>query len=218
MAKNKPTPEEQLLNLIEGGDELGSLRQKRKRTSFLAGFNLSGLGSFFQRFLGTVITRIKVGIKEPDIKVWNKILGGVVILLMVYLAVDFTVRRFEINQITKKIAAAKKWSFKEGPAPEVRPFLHYLEMVQRRDIFMPVMLKGNGPSDAEIQKMLAALTADLKLVGISWGEVPEAIVEDKKANKTYFLKTGDTINTLKVYAIYRDKVTFDANGEKLDLM
>jgi len=222
MAKNKPTPEEQLLNLIEDGEGLGSsLGQKRKKANFFSSINLSGIASFvpfLQRLWGNVFANIKSAIKEPDLKVWNKILAGVAALLLIYLAVDFTVRRLEINQLIKKITAAKKWSFKEGSSSEVRQFLRYLEMVQRRDIFTPVVLKSSGPTDTEVKKMLAALTADLKLVGISWGDVPEAIIEDKKANKTYFLKTGEMLNTLKVDAISRDKVTFDVGGEKLFLM
>lgn len=221
MAKNKPTPEEQLLNLIEEGDGPSSLRQKRKKATFISGISLNGLSSFFPsliRFLRNSFNQLKSGIKDPNLKAGNKVLAVVAVLLLIYLSVDFVFRRLEINQIIKKISAAKKWSFKEGAPAEIRPFLYYLEMVQRRDIFTPVVLKSSGPTDSEVKKMLAALTADLKLVGIAWGEIPEAIIEDKKANKTYFLKTGDIINTLKVEVISKDKVTFDANGEKVYLM
>lgn len=221
MAKNKPTPEEQLLNLIEEGDGPSSLRQKRKKATFISSISLNGLSSFFPsliRFLRNSFNQLKNGIKEPNLKVGNKVLAVIAVLVLIYLSVDFVFRRLEINQIIKKISAAKKWSFKEGPPAEIRPFLYYLEMVQRRDIFTPVVLKGSGPTDSEVKKMLEALTADLKLVGIAWGEIPEAIIEDKKANKTYFLKTGDMLNSLKVDAISKDKVTFDANGEKVYLM
>ena len=46
------------------------------------------------------------------------------------------------------------------------------------------------------------------MVGINRGKVPEALVEDTEAKRTYFVKVGDEINGLKISAI-------DVNGVKV---
>ena len=222
MAKDKPTAEEQLLNLIEEGEGPKTLRLKRKKNSWLGFFSFSGVVSFLPSLVRTLqdqLARLKSAIREPNLKVWNKVLAVLAILAFIYLTADFIFRRLDISQISKKISKAGARNFKEVPLPEARPFLYYLEMVQRRDIFSPVVLKSNVENaDSETKKALAALILDLKLVGISWGKDPEAMIEDKKTSKTYFLKTGDTINTLKVDTILKDKVIFNSGGEKMELM
>ncbi|MBU0547215.1 MAG: hypothetical protein KJ710_04430 [Candidatus Omnitrophica bacterium] len=222
MAKNKPTPEEQLLNLIEDGEGPGSLSLKRKKKA--SAFSFISLSS-----LSMVLARLKIGIKdglaqlkggidEPNLKAWNKVLAAVAIILFVYLTADFTLRRLDIKQFTKKASAAKVRSFQEHVKAEVRPFLYYLEMVQRRNIFSPVKLMSAENPQVEAKKILSALIKELKLVGISWGKDPEVIIEDTKSNKTYFLKTGDTISKFKIDVILKDKVILEADGEKMDLM
>lgn len=221
MAKNKLTPEEQLLNLIEKGEGFTKLKAEQKKVSFLAFINLRKLWLFLpslKRTLRAKLAKLKSGIKEPNLKVLNKVLIVVSIALIGYLITDFTFRRPDINQICKKISTAKGWSFfKEVPEAEVRPFLHYLEMVQRRDIFSPVMLKIKENPEVQTKKILDTLIENLKLVGISWGREPQAMIEDKKAKKTYFLKTGDTITNLKIEAVLKDKVILNYKGEKVEL-
>ena len=221
MAKNKLTPEEQLLNLIEKGEDFTKLKGEQKKVSFLAFINLRKLWLFLpslKRTLRAKLAKLKSGGKEPNLKVLNKVLIGVSIALIGYLITDFTFRRPDINQICEKISTAKGWSFfKEVPEAEVRPFLHYLEMVQRRNIFSPVMLKIKEDPEVKTKKIVDALIENLKLVGISWSREPQAMIEDKKARKTYFLKPGDTITKLKIEAVLKDKVILSYKGEKVEL-
>ena len=221
MAKDKPTAEEQLLNLIEGGGGPQNLRSKRKKNSWLSFLSFSQLASLLSsliRFLGEQLVRLKNAIREPNLKVWNKVLTVSVALAFIYLSADFIFRRLDISQIIKKMSTVKKRDFKEVPLPETRPFLYYLEMVQRRDIFLPVRLKTLVNPDDEAKKALSALLKELKLVGISWGEDPQVIIEDAKDGKTYFLKTGDTIGSFKIDVILKDKVILDSDGQKMDLI
>ena len=59
-----------------------------------------------------------------------------------------------------------------------------------------------------VKSKLLDLTSTLSVVGINRGKVPEALVEDTEAKRTYFVKVGDEINGLKVSAI-------DVNGVKV---
>jgi hypothetical protein len=221
MAKNKPTPEEQLLNLIEDGEGPNTSSLKRKKSSAFSFISLGAIVSVFARLKLAIkdgLIQLKGGIDEPNLKAWNKVLAVAASLLFVYLTADFALRRLDIKQFTKKVSAAKSKSFQGDVSAEVRPFLYYLEMVQRRDIFSPVKLISAENPQVEAQKVLSALLKELKLVGISWGKDPEVIIEDTKDNKTYFLKTGDTISKFKISVILKDKVILESEGQKMDLM
>jgi len=221
MAKNKPTPEEQLLNLIEDGEGPNTLSLKRKKSSPFSSINLGGFLSFFPALIKNimaVLEKLKGGTEEPNLKAWNKVLAVLAIVLFFYLTGDFVLKRLDIKQFNKKVSMLKSRSFKETSLVEVKPFVYYLEMVQRRDIFAPVRMVSAENPDLEAKKMLATLLKDLKLVGISFGKDPEVIIEDTKDNKTYFLKTGEMINKFKIDAILKDKVILDAEGQKMELI
>jgi len=221
MAKNKPTPEEQLLNLIEDGEGPSTLSLKRKKSSSFSFISFGSLLSLLARLKIAIkdwLVRLKGGVDEPNLKAWNKVLAVVAVILFVYLTADFTLRRLDIKQFIKKVSAEKGRNFQADVKTDVRPFLYYLEMVQRRDIFSPVkLLSAENPQD-EAKKALSVLIKDLKLVGISWGTDPQVIIEDTKDNKTYFLKTGDTISKFKIETILKDKVILEAEGQKMELM
>lgn len=221
MAKNKHTPEEQLLNLIEKEKGFKMLRPKRKKFRLLSFINLRNLWLFFpslKGFLRNKLARLKSSIKEPNLKVINKVLVGVSIILIVYLITDFTFIRPDIKQFYKGASVTRERRLKESTVEEVRPFLYYLEMVRRRNIFLPVALKTVESSQVEAKNILATLIGELRLVGISWGEEPQAMIEEKNTKKTYFLKTGDTVNKLKIETIYKDRVILTYDGQKTELM
>ena len=221
MAKNKPTPEEQLLNLIEDGEGPSTLGLKRKKSSLFSLINLNALLSFFPFLMRSIrdgLAKLKGGADEPNLKVWNKVLAVLAVVLFFYLTADFALRRLDIKQFSKRISMVKSRSFKEKSVPEVKLFLYYLEMMQRRDIFSPVKLMSAENPDVEAKKILDTLIKDLKLVGISWGNDPQVIIEDTKDNKTYFLKTGDTISKFKIDVIFKDKVILESEGQKMELM
>jgi type II secretory pathway component PulC len=163
------------------------------------------------------LIQLKGGIDEPNLKLWNKALALAAAILFIYLSADFMLRRLDLKQFTRKVSAQKARNFEQSVTPEVRPFSYYLEMVQRRDIFSPVKLKSVEDPEDEAKKAMDALLKDLKLVGISWGNDPEVIIEDVKAGKTYFLKTGDSISSFKVDAILKDKVVLESGGQKTEL-
>jgi len=44
---------------------------------------------------------------------------------------------------------------------------------------------------------MADMTASLKLVGISMSDNPDAMIEDTKLQKTYFVKMGSMVGDLR---------------------
>lgn len=102
---------------------------------------------------------------------------------------------------------------------QVTPFSSYQEVVGRRELFKP--LRTDAPS-AKTSKPSTNLgyekLKDLSLIGIVAGEKPQAIIEDRKIQKTHFLNKGQTIDQLTVEDILEDRVIFDFEGEKLELV
>ncbi len=163
MAKDKPTPEEQLLNLIEKGEGAPPLRPRRKKVSFFAFIRDFGLSLLsLKRNLKAAFAKLKISIREPNLKVLNRVLAVISIALTVYLITDFTFRRPDINQISKKISTAKVRSFREAAEAAVRPFLYYLEMVQRRNIFSNSWISSHRKSLRFIRKYRNAKSVSMR--------------------------------------------------------
>ena len=218
----RPTPEEQLLNLIEkGGGDPGAVKFRQRRRKFFLASIFRKLGLSFKGGLASITARLKSGAKEPDLKVLNKGLIIIAVALVGYLIVDFVYKQPDINLLYERVSAKKRRILPEGPEAikgEVRPFLHYLEMVQRRDIFSPVELKKVKEEAVIKQTDLAERAKDLNLVGIAWAKNPQAMIEDKQAEKTYFLKAGEAINEFTIETILKDRVILSYEGMKIDLM
>jgi hypothetical protein len=214
MAQVKPTPEEQLLGLIEQGEDSKPRRRlRRKKTPFL---DLSKIGSFLPFFKNR--SALQSQRKLLDIRIINRFLIGMSIVLAGCFAVDFVNSIRDISQTLKKPVTVKPNVTREDVEEDVRPFLYYFEMGQRRNIFSPMMLKSAETNKAESEKMLKTLMNDLALMGIFWAEEPQVVIEHKGEKKTYFLKTGDMVNKLKIIDILKDRVILDYDGETAELM
>jgi type II secretory pathway component PulC len=59
---------------------------------------------------------------------------------------------------------------------------------------------------------------NLALVGISWSSNPDAIVEDKSQQRTYFVKRGQMVGeNVKVEAIFKDHVVVSFEDKEYEL-
>lgn len=217
MAKERSTPEEQLLKLIEEDSTAGPLRRRKKRG---LSFDLGGLKLFFaglRKKILSKISRLKTFVREPNLKTLNKAIVAFCILLTAYSISDFIIKNADVERVYRKLQALKHKEVKEDEVFVPRSFLYYLEMVQRRNIFSPIALQEPDKKEVK-EKDIVQLAVGIKVVGISWGPEPVAMIEDTAAKKTYFLKKGDTINQLKIKDILRDKVILSYKGKTLELM
>lgn len=102
-----------------------------------------------------------------------------------------------------------------------KPMEEYLRGVAKRSLFHPMASDTNkapagGPAipPGGEDKVLG----DLQLVGIAWGEYPEAMIRDKSDNRTYFLKKDQQFKGIKVQEVSKDKVTVEYGGKTKELM
>lgn len=134
---------------------------------------------------------------KKELKIFTKVNIALTVLIVVILAVflkDFLTFDYNVPEIDIDLTV-KKWD-------------------------LPVVVNVEEEIDLEIEKDSVdkgALAKDLNLLGIVEGVRDQAIVEDKEANKTFFLYKGDRFGEFEVYDIKSSKVILDYKGEKIEL-
>ncbi len=211
----KVTPEEKLLKLIENpAVEMKEAKQKRNkfRFSFKAIFRLpfKKIASTKERFKPVFI----------NLKIINQLLIIVCIILAVYLSYDLSANQPNID---KFLALALKVSEKHAPKDitsqiSLLNLSEYLSEARKRDIFHFIPIKKEEQQVPKAKETLANLAKEIKLVGIIWSSKPQAMIEDKKQNKTILANPGDSMGGIKIKQILRDKVILGFEDQELELM
>lgn len=228
MADKNISPEKRLLNIIEGEGndaETGKpLRANRARKLFSLSA-LKGKISFLKAH------RLKEPIKIPKLAFnlgsFNLLMQLCIVVLVIYLGMSVKVEfsrllkhNWDDNALQGPVISADV----KAVASLLQSDSYYLNKVKSRNLFgfadepkenkkvdFKETEKKNEPSELE------KIAKNLKLVGISWSSDPDAIIEDEKAQKTYFVKTGHKINEIVVQAIYQDKVILHYKSQEVEL-
>ena len=141
-------------------------------------------------------------------------------VLAFYFAADlfFSVESF------RKVPESKMKMQEIAQPPEVEDasFLkkaaaYYLEQVGKRNIFKMGRDPVKGVSKKVISVKLSELSKSLRLVGVSWSENPDVMIEDTRAMRTFFVKRGEMVGELRVEAIFKDRVILSYAGEEIEL-
>ena len=116
----------------------------------------------------------------------------------------------------------------------LRPVEDYLREVDARDLFSPGAPPERKKPEAKAEpvrpaeptkpppeptalEILRERAKTLKLVGIAWGRVPIAMIEDTAKRETSFLKERESINQIRIKAIFRDRVVLSYGNAEYDL-
>lgn len=227
MSHEKPlTPEKQLLKLIEEPTTKSSFNVAALKHQ---GLSLLSLRAWIAR-CSFVTHKFQKWVKNPkrlqlDIKVINRILEGIVVVLGLSLIGSLynSALRFKKEpDIRVKILqrAAQPENLQDGIILR-KPVAYYLEKISTRDIFKMGPKKTQTPPAQDAGKeqgsRILEATQHLKLVGISWSNDPDAMIEDTRAIRTFFVKRGQMIGDIRVQAIFKDKVILTYSGEEIEL-
>jgi hypothetical protein len=93
---------------------------------------------------------------------------------------------------------------------------YYLEKARERNIFK-IGMKGTDSKSKAPSVRITEATQNLKLVGISWSDDPDVMIEDTKTGRTFFLKKGQMVDDIKLVAVFKDKVILSYLGEEVEL-
>jgi type II secretory pathway component PulC len=215
---DKLTPEEKLLKLIENPnqDDKG-LKIKRRLRKFSFNFlSLKQLKLKIKR-LQTVKEKFKPYL--ANLKFVNRSIACLAILLIVFLIFDFIWGRPNMNNVYlfAKETQGMAQAIKPAPIENVVNLSDYQSLIAKRDVFRFTPLKKEVPV-VQAKDILMAEVAQLKLVGIIWSKNPQAMIEDKRENKTVLVNQGDMMGKIKIKQILRDKVVVGYENEEFELL
>ena len=217
------TPERELLKLIEEPGATGKGPSTKRGLKF---FNLFSPVALKAR-LSFLKAKFKGGLKPQSLinlefRVVNRVLEFGIFLLLFYLVSNLVTSFVNLNRKSDLALKIKK-SAASSELPEVsllKAASYYLEKARARDIFKMGLatstVEAQDSSAAPVSR-IAEASKKLKLVGISWSKDPDAIIEDTKAEKAYFLKRGQVVDDFEVKAIFKDKVILSYQGEEIEL-
>ena len=204
MASIQPSPRERLRKLIDGDQEvLQELRKKRDQKRAPQRFR-SSLSAFSESMLAHSLSL-------------EKVLVGIALLMVFYLAFD-GVSFFQLQQKSLIPGPSKALEKELAPAVGLRSLGYYLDPVTEKDLFGPVTeAKIRSARTERIVSSPAQTYEGLKLVGVSYEGIPEALIEDTVTGKTYFVKDGAWIGDKKIEKIDRDKVILRHKNKEVEL-
>lgn len=219
---NQSTPERELLKLIEAKKQPPSLTDKSYMRKGLSLFSLGAMRGRFS-FMRDSLRKILSGNFSLDIGGINRFLTVLALAMFFLLTFHFVNSIIGIEEQVEASFKADEKSppFKFQEVSVLKKSSYYLEKARKRDIFamtkdMPKIEKGPGNKPLVIKDVVKK-TEGFKLVGISWSDEPDAMIEDSKSKKTFFVRIGDLINDVKVESISRDKVILSYEGEEVEL-
>jgi len=145
----------------------------------------------------------------------NKIIFAVFIISCLYLIYTFVFPLLLSNNINlPKVTEEKIPEEKIQAIQQIEPYEYYLEGLKNRQIFSSV---SGQESEKPAGTINADLIKDISLIGIIAGENPQAIIEDKKTQKTYYVTKGQFIGEFKVEDIQDGKIILNYKGQKFEL-
>ncbi len=233
MAEDKSlTPEQQLLKLIEESNKAS--KGAKGASPAVAAKTVKGPSRFsLMKIPGVLAGRLafwrrgaakrrpsarKISVNIADI---NKVFSVAVVCLLAYVVFDAVASARNLQR-PPNFAPPKdmKAAFKTEAIEPLKESSYYLQKVSSRDIFKEgkkVETVKQVPAQNAVVETAEAIK-NLALVGISWSSNPDAIIEDKSHQRTFFVKRGQMVgDNVKVEAIFKDHVVVTFEDHEYEL-
>ena len=181
-------------------------------------FSLLNLQKAISGFISNGIKGFKDEKKQINIKAINALLFIFTFCLTLYYINGISVSLKKIRNVGPGnfVLAKDSLAASAQEASSLKPFSYYLESFKKRDIFR-MGQKSSLDNTGAISSKAVEASQSLRLVGISWSDQPDVMIEDTKAAKTYFVKKGQMVGDFRVEAVYKDKVVLRYGAESIDL-
>ncbi len=237
MVNQSMTPEEQLLRLIESGGKGEPGKKKSKGFAFLNLKAWSGLLSG-SRVKAKQPSRVRLVSRlvprELSLKLVNRLLIVLLVFVLGGIAYNMNKVRATVENLSSQVAVSRPSAGTQQALASLNPLADYLKEFETRDLFRPVIppkpkekeAKAPEPKKKQPAKkppqptsieILEKKAKTLKLVGISWGKSPVAMIEDTTSRETSFLKAGQFINEIQVKVIMKDRAVLSLGDAEYDL-
>lgn len=198
------SPEEKLLRLIRG--------QKKQPQLPKTGPGSSGLSQIKPQGAPISLSRWQKYFSRLDKR---KIMVIIFSASCLYLIVTLIYPLFGLREI--KISTLQKQNISSAniePKIDIKPYDYYLEGVKGRSIFAGGSSENMAGQPVNVS---ADLIKNINLVGVVAGDNPQAIIEDKSTQKTYYLNKGQFLGEFQVDDIQEGKVILNYQGQRFEL-
>ncbi len=221
MGTTKETAEEQLLRMIEGpgGHSPPPDPVRRFSRAQLAGQWHAGLETMRRWALPTTQPRLASDLLLWRLQLAQRVFAVALVGFGCYLVVDLFFLRphppFMGAHAHLLSAGGPHRAVAAAPEVQLKPLAEYQQALVTRNPFGVATSQADHPSEDRASKSrLTAVTSVLTVVGINRGRVPEALIEDGTAQRTYVVKVGDQVNGVIVKSIDQNGVVVTLDGEE----
>ncbi len=133
---------------------------------------------------------------------------------LLFLAATFIYSLFGLKKIKLPLISSNERTELPKINREIIPLETYLKDIDNRHIFSASSARDTqAPANNENLDFLKKIN----LVGIILGENPQAVIEDKTIQKTYYLSTGQFIGGFQIEDIQEGKIILKYNGQRFEL-
>lgn len=144
----------------------------------------------------------------------QRILWLVIAVLVVYLVASLVYPLVGLREIKlPKAEPAEKNISETVSQKEAQSLEFYLQSMRDKPLFGG---SAEGVSAANIATEAESIK-DINLVGVILGDNPQAIIQDKKSEKTTYVSKGQFIGDYQVEEIKEGKVILNRNGQRFEL-
>lgn len=216
------TPEEKLLRMIESPK--GAMPSSRPMNSGRR--NLQDLKLSWKFIFEKYSKLVKERYQDYlNLRVANIIFLSLSVAATIYVGFDFPLGNPRPNILTQIQSAARKFDIGNLSLDELAPVSIFTQEITQRNIFSLPESAAPKPSVAAATSAAASgsdakskeATTTLKLVGIIWSSVPQAIIEDTQDSRTHLLNRGGKIKDARVKDILKDRVILSYDGQEIEL-
>jgi hypothetical protein len=145
----------------------------------------------------------------------RKFLTIVLVISFIYSATSFIYPIFGLNKIRlPDVAKERKLPLKQRVKEEPKPLEFYTQGTENHSVFSS---SGNLASPGPAAAADADLIKGINLVGIISGVNPQAIIEDKASQKSFYLSRGQFLGELCIEDIQEGKVILSYHGARYEL-
>lgn len=164
---------------------------------------------------------LRGGWRRIDLRLVNMFLMALIAVLSAFLAAEIITTASRLSAMADKGYSLTGLIQPAGAFKDIaamRGLSYYSEKVSARNIFKRGgKTEEQKKSDSSPSAKALELVKTLRLVGVSWSESPDAMVEDTKLNQTFFLKRGQSVGEMQVEDIQKDRVILRYNRELVEL-
>jgi hypothetical protein len=214
-----PSPEEKLLRIIRSkGDpsgpsatvasESGAAMQKKDSMPFPTKNYIASDAKFFSFIPARLLEALNIFL------IVMACIGIFSILFLIYKPLpqaNTETASVRPAIFSEAVSQAKSEDKEEDPMPQ-------LSASASGGLFGPYSRNNDSLARSGMSQESRDISSRLNLLGVVAGEKSQAIIEDSKTSKTYFLSVGQALpDGWVVEEISKDRVRLDFNGEKIEL-